>query len=188
MENLAACLWVPIITSLHPPVTRKGGLQHHAWISLVVEVVAPACSTDSLSFQSFSGVSHLAALVEVEPEDEHLDDDLHQHHLANHQLICYFLFKVKLQFIPLSIDYYEIRYSDKDEHLDDDVHQDHLAIHQPNDDKYFEKILQFIPLSINYCKIRYSDDNQTVMVYQSVKHSNSSHIYFHFWCYDHMLQ
>ena len=87
MENLAACLWVPIITSLQSPVTRKGGLRHHAWISLVVEVVAPARSTDSLSFQSFSGVSHLAALVEVEPEDDHLDDDLHQDHLANHQLM-----------------------------------------------------------------------------------------------------
>ena len=83
MKHLAPSLWVPIIASLQPPVTGKGGLGHHAWHGLVVEVVVSARSTDSLSFQRSPGVSQPAALAEVETEGEQLKDELHHYHLPN---------------------------------------------------------------------------------------------------------
>ena len=73
VENLTACLWVAVVTTLHPPVTRKEGL---------VEVVAPALSSASfcrLSFQLFPRVAEPATLAEVEPEGEQLEDLLHNH-------------------------------------------------------------------------------------------------------------
>ena len=96
MKNLAPCLWIPIITSLQPPVTRKGGLWHHAWHGIIVEVVVSARSAGSLSFQRFPGVPQPAALAQVETEGEQLEDDLPHYHLPNFHEVT-----VMFQVIPL---------------------------------------------------------------------------------------